>query len=121
MNNNEDKPPNSQLNLDNNGQVVKKWLTFILLSLLGIFGLALMARGIMSVPYYGIAGFLLGLLFSIPGATVCYLVYKCFRTIFSRQVDYDRQLHPIFCTSLVSVLILLLILAFIYIAATAIC
>ncbi len=113
MNHTPYNPPNSQFNQDDSGgkpqKTWLKWLTFVLLSLLGIFGLFVTGCGIMFIPYGGI-----GLLFSIPAAIVCYLVYKGLRTIFSKRASDKSLLFPIFCVTLISILALPLFVTYLY-------
>ena len=116
MNNDPYKPPSSQIDHDQDNitkqkTVRLKWITFVLLSLIGIPGLFVTGCGILFIPAGGV-----GLFFCIPAAVVCYCVFRGFRTIFSKRGRDYAQLRSTFFIALLGVLVLLSFLFIIYLS-----
>ncbi len=109
MDHNMYQPPKSDLgdatNIADQSKLIRlKWITFFLLILIGVPGLFVTGCGIMFIGYAGI-----GLIFAIPGAIICYGVFRGLRTIFSERGKSYTQLKETFTATLLAFVILLII------------
>ncbi len=121
MNHNPYRPPSSQISLDQDNIKQKtvrlKWITFMLLLLIGLPSLFIIVYSIFfilpgdaeSTPFIPAASD-----FFIPAAVVCYCVSQGLRNLFSeRSQDYQQLLYGTFSTTLLGIFTLL---SFIFIA-----